>query len=644
VRRATVPARALQYASFLAGSLGGEVIDDPAAGHDEGAWLGYTAFDPRPVVAELSQIRSSMGELLKSRLDAPTTYLFVSQTRPIGSFTTSPRWSSVLVQVGPSEPWSGSLRLSMAQLVAAVVENNLAIASARYNSSIAQTDLLRARSGASPRGVDMSHVPSVIFASAVGGSILSTAAGGAGAGTSSPGGITGSAGRVAIRPAGLFDPSLTMNFSIDRTNSPLNTLVVAGVPSVQNTTAAFSTSYVQAFPNGASFTFSYGMQRQNSTQLHLLYDPAFAPGFTIAFNQQLLNGFGSAVNRTLIRVAENGLKIERESFRQQVIASLVGALNAYSDLVAAHGVLRAAEKALAAARQLEVENTKQLQVGTRARLDVVSAQAQVAASLRDLTVAQAGVQSAELQLKSMFTRSLVEPLASAAIETTDELPDPEQTPIPTLQQAVAAALKNRPEISVAEGNIKSQKDILPFIHNALLPNLNVFGLVTTVGLYNSFGNAFTEAVHLKYPECAFGISLSFPLHNRQAQADDVRSRLELRQAEDTLLRTRRQIEIDVQNALIALTQSKAQVAAAHETVRLENQKLDAEQKKLEAGVSTSYNVILVQRDQLAAELAEIQARDAFAKARVALDQATGATLESNHISLDDALRGRASTP
>jgi outer membrane protein len=296
------------------------------------------------------------------------------------------------------------------------------------------------------------------------------------------------------------------------------------------------------------------------------------------------------------------------------------------------------------ARELEVENTKQLQVGTRARLDVVSAQAQVAASQRDLIVAQAGLQNAELQLKAMFTKSLVEPLASAAIETTDALPDPAQILIPTLEQAIATALASRPDISIAEGNIKSQKDILPYIKNALLPNLNVFGLVTTVGLYNSFGNAFTEAVHLKYPECAFGITLSFPLRNRQTEADDVRSRLELRQSEDTLLRTRRQVEVDVQNALIALTQSKAAVAAAHETVRLENQKLDAEQRKLEAGVSTSYNVILVQRDQLAAELAEIQARDAFAKARVALDQATGATLDSNRISLDDALRGRVSAP
>jgi outer membrane protein TolC len=98
--------------------------------------------------------------------------------------------------------------------------------------------------------------------------------------------------------------------------------------------------------------------------------------------------------------------------------------------------------------------------------------------------------------------------------------------------------------------------------------------------------------------------------------------------------------VDVQNALIAATQSKAQVVAARETVNLERQKLDAEQVRLQAGVSTSYNVVLVQRDFFAAQLAEVQALDAYAKARVTLDQAMGQTLEHNRVDLDDALRGR----
>ena len=243
----------------------------------------------------------------------------------------------------------------------------------------------------------------------------------------------------------------------------------------------------------------------------------------------------------------------------------------------------------------------------------------------------------------MLSQNLDEPLASATIEIADTFPEAAETPIPTQEQAVATAMANRPDLAVAEGNIKSQQDVLPFIRNALLPNFNVFGLVTTVGLYNVFGTSFVEAIHFRYPEVAVGLTVSFPVRNRQAQADDVRSRLVLRQSKDTLVRSKSQVEVDVQNSLIALRQAKAQVAAAREAVRLERAKLDAEQKKLANGLSTSYNLILAQRDLFTAELAEAQARDAFAKAGIALDQATGVTLEANHVSLDEALRGRLSS-
>jgi outer membrane protein TolC len=117
----------------------------------------------------------------------------------------------------------------------------------------------------------------------------------------------------------------------------------------------------------------------------------------------------------------------------------------------------------------------------------------------------------------------------------------------------------------------------------------------------------------------------------------------LKQSQDTLIRTKSSIEVDVQNALIGVTLGRAQVRAARGAVRTNEQKTDAERKKLAAGLSTSYNVILVERDLFAAQLAEVQARDAYAKAKVALDQAMGVTLDTNHINLDEALKGTLKT-
>jgi hypothetical protein len=120
VRHATIRPRALRYGSFLAGSLGAAVLD-AVEGHDEAAWLGYTTFDPRPVVAELALMRTALAELLRgagSLPGEPETYLMVARSRPIGSFSTTPRFESVLLQLGLSEPWSAPLRLSMAQQLA----------------------------------------------------------------------------------------------------------------------------------------------------------------------------------------------------------------------------------------------------------------------------------------------------------------------------------------------------------------------------------------------------------------------------------------------------------------------------------------------------------------------------------------------
>ena len=124
-------------------------------------------------------------------------------------------------------------------------------------------------------------------------------------------------------------------------------------------------------------------------------------------------------------------------------------------------------------QQLFNNNQRAFQAGVMASLDVVNAQAQVAASQRDLIIAQTNLQYAELNLKSMISKNLDEPLASAAIETTDGFPDAGKRPVPGLLRRSPSAQKNRPEISIAQGNIKSEQDVLPFLKNALLPNVNV---------------------------------------------------------------------------------------------------------------------------------------------------------------------------
>ena len=528
----------------------------------------------------------------------------------------------------------GRLTLSVTGLLTAVAENNLDIASARYNKFFAETDLLRAKAGQSPRGVEGARIPSGLFAGAIGAGI--SAGGGGGGG----GGISGSARQVSIGARGSFDPSLSLSFSTGRSTSPLNSIRVSGVPIVSSATTSLRLSYSQAFTSGTSFSLTWNVQRQGSTQQFLLFNPSFSSGFNLSVHQQLLNGFGFSINRRFVRVAENEQKIAREVFRQQVTTTLAQAQNQYWDFVAARERVRVAEQSLQVAQQLHQDNQKRIEVGAMAPLDALASEAEVAARRRDRIVAETDLQMAELELKNFLSKQSEEVLTAARIETVDPLPVPQDSDIPALEEAVALGLRSRPELRQGELNIANQQVAVEFTKDRLKPSLDVFALLASSGRAGGLGVSLNQLGGFDFPEYAVGFSLSIPLLNRSAQADDLRARLEQRQAETTLQRTRNQIFLEVRNAVIGLMQTKAQVEAAQVAVERSRQTLDAEEKKLQAGVSTPYNVIRTQRDLFSAELAEVQARVAYGKALVELDRATGQTLDRHQIDLDRVLQGK----
>jgi outer membrane protein TolC len=141
-----------------------------------------------------------------------------------------------------------------------------------------------------------------------------------------------------------------------------------------------------------------------------------------------------------------------------------------------------------------------------------------------------------------------------------------------------------------------------------------------------------------------GFNLTLPIHNRAAQADVVTTQLNLRQQEVSIQKMENQVRVEVQNAVIALQQARAQHQAAAQALRLQQQTVDAEEKKLALGASTVYNVILTQRDLVTAESNLVAAETAYAKARVEINRATGQTLNDNDISIDEAFRGVVSRP
>src|SRR5438046_5656840 len=209
---------------------------------------------------------------------------------------------------------NGKLRLAMADALALAIENNLDIAVQRFLHPIAEADILRASSGQAARGIAGALVPSGLQQGALGVGVNQFQGAG---GVGSAGGISGGGGAVQIPQVGTFDPSVSVNFSVDHNTTPLNTLQVAGVPRVNTTSTAVTTSYTQMFSGGTSFTYNLNGIRQNSTQGYLLYNPAVISRFTIGVNQPLLNGRDTFANNRLIMIAVNNMRTSDELWRMQ---------------------------------------------------------------------------------------------------------------------------------------------------------------------------------------------------------------------------------------------------------------------------------------------------------------------------------------
>jgi outer membrane protein TolC len=542
--------------------------------------------------------------------------------------------------------YDAKLELTLADALALALENNLDIAVQRYIPEFSQTDLLRSQAGQSPRGFTGGTTPGGLTSGALGAGVTGTSAG---SGVGSAGGITGGGGAVQVGASGNFDPILSVNFSYDRVTSPLNTTVVSGISNVLAQTTAFTASYAQMLAPGTSYSLTLNGQQQSSTQQNLLYNPASVTRFALGVNQPLLNGLGKEYNQRYIIVARNNTKVAEDVFRLQVISTVVAVENAYWDLAALQKSVEVAEQALSVSEQLYKDNQVRLDVGTMSPLDVTSAESEVAGRVRDLTVATTNVQLQEATLKNMLVKNVTPQVDAARIIIKDPMPEPNQADIPDLQLALANALESRPELRQTAINLRNQDVSDDFTQDALKPAFSVFGFYAGSGLQGTsqtdtsgLSDALGQAFNASYPEYAGGFSLSIPLRNRTAQADNLRSQLEKNQLLISQQRSRNTISMEVRKAIIGLVQGKAQVEAARKATKLAREIWEGEKSKLEDGVSTSYNVILRERDFITAQNAEVAAMITYAKALVEMDRSRGVTLDKNGIEYSDALSGKIS--
>jgi len=556
---------------------------------------------------------------------------------------------------------NGNLMLSLDDAIALALENNLDLVIARYNLPIADTDILRTKSGANVRGVNTGIVQGTPGAG-VGGIGGGTTGGGAGGTVAAAGGAgTGTAGIVSSTlgvgpPIDSFDPIVSSSLGIQHSDIPQSNTVTSGVPALLQNSGTANFGYEQGFASGTllNVTFNNSRVTTNSTRTFLV--PQLNSNFLFQLRQHVLQGFGFASNRRFIKIANNNREIADEAFRQQVIFTVTQIETLYWNLVTAFEDVKAKERAVASAQQLEGNNRKQVQAGTIAQIEIVNAQAQVASSQQALITSQTNLQLQQLLMKNAITRNESDPvIATAGVIPTDRMQLPASEPVLPIQDLISDALTRRPELTQARIDLTNRTISRRSAKNALLPTVDLVAnyggnglagaanpnFITTTSPVGTANGGYSDALSatVDHPTYFVGFTVEIPIRNRSAQADQIRSELEYRQAEVRLQQLQNSIAIGVRNAQFSMQQNRAAVDAALKARDYAAQSLDAEQKRLTQGLSTTYNVLTQLSNVSTAESNLVNAMSDYEQSKLNLDVVTGRLLQNLGISIADAASG-----
>jgi len=612
---------------------------------------------PAPVLTQPLDLRTSERDFSKptARLRGNLINTFRQTSIPKASFVNSVRLTDLVKE--------GKIYLSLSDAIALALENNYDIAIARYDLDIADTDILRTRTGQLPLGVPTGLVQGTLTGStstlSVGGGPGGTTVGSGGAGSGVSGLTLTTAGAGPLPPS--LEPNITAGLTFDRQSAPSTSFFTGGT----STTNTYNTGYNQGFVTGTTLAVTFDNIYQTSTNAVTTYSPQYTSNFRAQVTQQLLQGAGIWVNKRFIYQALNDRRIADSGFRQQILYTVNQVESIYWSLVQTYEDVQSKERALEQSSKLASDDRKQLEIGTMAPLDVLNADQSVASDKQGLISAQLALNYQQQIIKQAIARNLNDPaLSAAAVIPTDrvsieEIPE-EKQPVEALVQE---AFQQRPELEQAILTLRNDEITLRGARNLLLPQIDIFAYLAGQGIsgrtnpkldcaffggtcppsIGGYGTALDDAFNNSSPDKGVGFNVTIPLGNKFAQSQQARSLMEYRQAELRLEQLYTQVRMQVVNQQFALTNDRAQVLASLAARDYNKQSLDAEEKKLRLGASTTALVLQQQRGLAAAEDSLIVAQALYAKDRASLYQTLATTMQHYGINLNEAASGNVKT-
>ena len=438
----------------------------------------------------------------------------------------------------------------------------------------------------------------------------------------------------------VFDPDVFAEVGFGSTQTP-NRNTLAGVIESKIDDFDWSFGLRQDLPTGGSYELLFDNNRNfNNAQFFVVQQPVFADlqtaytsDLSLTVTQPLLKNFGVDINRVKIKKAQNEQEISMDRFRETVMDVVTQIQDVYWDLVFALDNLKVEQRSLRLAQELAELNRARVRAGVAAPVEIIQAETDIAAREALVTVAEKRMRDAEDRLKVVLNIPKEGEWGGAVHPA-----DPARfSPItPDLPGAVADALRMRPEYEAAKVKLSNKELNFRFTRNQLLPDLSFQGSVGINGLSAldpSYGDALDDLGSGNNFSYSAGLVLSIPIGNRAARAEFVKAQLGVQQAQVSLRDLELEITAQVREAVRRINANTKLVADTRAARELAEEQLRIEQKRLEAGVSTTFEVLRFQRDLAVTQSAEVRSLTNYNKSIANLDRVRGVVLEKHRIQM-----------
>ena len=442
-----------------------------------------------------------------------------------------------------------------------------------------------------------------------------------------------------LQAKSLWAPTLSNTLSKNsQTQQPTNAFSGSG-SNILNGSVTNQMGATQTLPWGGSYVASWLSQRSTTTSLSANYLPQINSFLDVQYSQPLVRNFSVDQIRQQVQSSQKLRDLSDIQLQSVITQTMRNVRNAYWDLSYAINSLAAQQQSLALSQQSLRDNQKRVEIGTMAPIDIVQAQAEVASNEQGVIIAEANIKTAQDNLRALILDPGTPDFWTVSFEPTDA-PSFEAQAI-DVDAAVRNALDKRTDLHAAKNNIEQSDINIRYFRNQILPDVNAnlrYITSATGGVQLSpvtdlaaiiagtaqrsvigdrgYGSILGDILGNTYPNWTVGLTIGYPLGTSTPKANLARARIQYEQSQTQLKNLEMQVATQVRAVARNVNTNQQRVRSARASRLLQESKLEAEEKKLAAGMSQSFFVFQAQRDLAVARLAEIQAISDYNKSLV----------------------------